>query len=298
MSALLFATNLLFLLLWMRLWKLADHEFHFNPLLSAPTRLTDKIAEFLRPVLVGVPPRAILAITLLFLIAFRGILLCSAGSDWILVIGSSYARQFPVGDQTGCILFSLTAFIVFLVRLWGLAFLVALMTPVPRHDRVTEAFRCFTLPFSLLPRLSMAPVFLLLNALLVLHLQHTGRPFAGTLPNGLPALAVTLDWQAPLQALLGLSWLTGLAAADLFLAAYGAMMGVVFASLFALVTQNRGLQALANETVRFLLGGFSRRPLMIGMIDLTPLAYFFMMNMIHVVCTNLLRGLITQAPWN
>jgi len=298
MSALLLATNLFFLLLWIRLWRLAEHEFHFNPLLSAPTRLTDRIVEFLRPVLVGLSPRAITAVTLLFLLAFRGILLGSLGRDWIIAIGSSYARALPVGDWTGCILFSLTEFIVFLIRLWGLAFLVALMTPVPRNDRLTQAFRCFTLPFSLLPRLSMAPVFLLLNALLVLHLQHTGRPFAGTLPNGLPALAVTLDWQAPLQALLGLSWLTGLAAADLFLAAYGAMMGVVFASLFALVTQNRGLQALANETVRFLLGGFSRRPLMIGMIDLTPLAYFFMMNMIHVVCTNLLRGLITQAPWN
>ena len=297
MSALLLATNLFFLLLWIRLWRLAEHEFHFNPLLSAPTRLTDRIVEFLRPVLVGLPPRAITAVTLLFLLAFRGILLGSLGRDWIIAIGSSYARALPVGDWTGCILFSLTEFIVFLIRLWGLAFLVALMTPVPRNDRLTQAFRCFTLPFSLLPRLSMAPAILLLNALLVLHLQHTGRTFAGSLSHGLPAIAATVDWHAPLRAAIGLSWLTGLALADIFLAAYGAMMGVVFASLFALVTQNRGLQMLANEAVRFLLGGFSRRPLMIGMIDLTPLAYFFVMNMLHIASTNLLRGLIT-APWN
>ena len=202
-----------------------------------------------------------------------------------------------MGDWIGCILFSLTEFIVFLIRLWGLAFLVALMTPVPRNDRLTQAFRCFTLPFSLLPRLSMAPAILLLNALLVLHLQHTGRTFAGSLSHGLPAIAATVDWHAPLRAAIGLSWLTGLALADIFLAAYGAMMAVVVASLLAHVTQNRGLQMLANEAVRFLLGGFSRRPLMIGMIDLTPLAYFFVMNMLHIASTNLLRGLIT-APWN
>lgn len=298
MNALLLGTNLFFLLLWIRLWRLSEHEFYFNPLLSAPTRLTDRLVEFLRPVLAGFPPRAIVAVTLLFLLAFRGILLGSLGRDWVIAVGSAYARAFPTGSHIGCILFSITEFIVFLIRLWGLAFLVALMTPVTRHDRVTEAFRCFTLPFSLLPRLSMAPAILLLNALLVLHLQHTGRPFAGQISSGLPALAVTLDWQAPLRTLLGLSWLTGLAVADIFLAAYGAMMAVVVASLLALVTQNRGLQMLANEVVRFLLGGFSRRPLMIGMIDLTPLAYFFVMNILHVFSTNLLRGLITQAPWN
>ena len=298
MSTLLFATNLFFLLLWMRLWKLAEHEFYFNPLLSAPTRLTDRLVDFLRPVLAGFPPRAIVSVTLVFLLAFRGILLCSLGSDWTIAVGSSYARSFPVGSWTGCILFSLTEFIVFLIRLWGLAFLVALMTPVPRRDRVTEAFRCFTLPFSVLPRLSMFPAIVLLNALLVLHLQHTGRPFAGPLPNGLPAIAVAVDWQAPLRAILQTAWLTGLALTDIFLFAYGAMMGVVIGSLVALFIQNRGLQVLANEAVRVLLGGFSRRPLMVGMLDLTPLAYFFGMHLLHVAGTSLLRGLITQTPWN
>ena len=298
MSILIFFTNLFFLMLWMRLWKLEDHEFYFNPLLSAPARMTDKMAEFLRPVLPGLPPRAIMAVTLLFLIIFRGVMLCSAGSNWLIVIGSNYAREFPVGDWIGCILFSLTDFMVFLLRLWGLGLLVALMTPVPRRDRVTEAFRCFSLPFSLLRRFTMIPVFLLLNVLLVLHLQQTGRPFTGVLPSGVTALSITLNWQEPIRAALGLSWLTGLAAADIFLTAYGAVMAVVFTSLLALLTQNRALHVLSAEALHFLLGGFSRRPLMVWVIDLTPLAYFFMMNMIYLVTTNLLRELILRIPWN
>ncbi|NLN00418.1 MAG: hypothetical protein GX174_00740 [Lentisphaerae bacterium] len=298
MSILIFFTNLFFLMLWMRLWKLEDHEFYFNPLLSAPARMTDKMAEFLRPVLPGLPPRAIMAVTLLFLIIFRGVMLCSAGSNWLIVIGSNYAREFPVGDWIGCILFSLTDFMVFLLRLWGLALLVALMTPVPRRDRVTEAFRCFALPFSLLRRFTMIPVFLLLNVLLALHLQQTGRPFTGVLPNGVTALSITLNWQEPIRAAIGLSWLTGLAAADIFLTAYGAVMAVVFTSLLALLTQNRALHVLSAEALHLLLGGFSRRPLMVWVIDLTPLAYFFMMNMIYLVTTNLLRELILRIPWN
>ena len=298
MSILIFFTNLFFLMLWMRLWKLEDYEFYFNPLLSAPARMTDKMAEFLRPVLPGLPPRAIMAVTLLFLIIFRGVMLCSAGSNWLIVIGSNYAREFPVGDWIGCILFSLTDFMVFLLRLWGLALLVALMTPVPRRDRVTEAFRCFALPFSLLRRFTMIPVFLLLNVLLALHLQQTGRPFTGVLPNGVTALSITLNWQEPIRAAIGLSWLTGLAAADIFLTAYGAVMAVVFTSLLALLTQNRALHVLSAEALHLLLGGFSRRPLMVWVIDLTPLAYFFMMNMIYLVTTNLLRELILRIPWN
>jgi len=298
MSILIFFTNLFFLMLWMRLWKLEDHEFYFNPLLSAPARMTDKMAEFLRPVLPGLPPRAIMAVTLLFLIIFRGVMLCSAGSNWLIVIGSNYAREFPVGDWIGCILFSLTDFMVFLLRLWGLALLVDLMTPVPRRDRVTEAFRCFALPFSLLRRFTMIPVFLLLNVLLALHLQQTGRPFTGVLPNGVTALSITLNWQEPIRAAIGLSWLTGLAAADIFLTAYGAVMAVVFTSLLALLTQNRALHVLSAEALHLLLGGFSRRPLMVWVIDLTPLAYFFMMNMIYLVTTNLLRELILRIPWN
>jgi len=260
--------------------------------------MTDKMAEFLRPVLPGLPPRAIMAVTLLFLIIFRGVMLCSAGSNWLIVIGSNYAREFPVGDWIGCILFSLTDFMVFLLRLWGLALLVALMTPVPRRDRVTEAFRCFALPFSLLRRFTMIPVFLLLNVLLALHLQQTGRPFTGVLPNGVTALSITLNWQEPIRAAIGLSWLTGLAAADIFLTAYGAVMAVVFTSLLALLTQNRALHVLSAEALHLLLGGFSRRPLMVWVIDLTPLAYFFMMNMIYLVTTNLLRELILRIPWN
>ena len=59
-----------------------------------------------------------------------------------------------------------------------------------------------------------------------------------------------------------------------------------------------GLARPTITNLHSLLGGFSRRPLMVWVIDLTPLAYFFMMNMIYLVTTNLLRELILRIPWN
>ncbi len=86
-----------------------------------------------------------------------------------------------------------------------------------------------------------------------------------------------------------LSWLTALSLAEIFKYAYGAIMGVVLANLVAAIMQNHGLQQLLREAVLFLLGGFGRRPLMIGLIDLSPLAYFFAMNILYDATCGLLR---------
>lgn len=296
MNALILLSNVFLLLLWMRLWRVGPHEFTFNPLLSGPSRLADAVIDFLRPVLIGLPSAWIAGLSLLFLLAFRGVLLCSAGADWQIVVGMGFGRVLGVGNWFDCTVFSITVFVVFLIRIWGLGFLIAVMTPARRPDRVAEAFAHFTRPFSLLPRLHMGLALVALNALLVIHLQHVGRPFTGSFTNGLTALPAALDWQQPVAAVVRLSWLTALSLADSLHTAGGAMMGVVLASLLATITQNHGLQQLTRESVAFLLGGFSRRPVVIGLIDLTPLAYFFAMNILYGLATGLLRMLLAWSP--
>ncbi len=289
LSLILTLSNLLLLLLWLRLWRVGAREFTFNPLLSGPMRLVDAMIDFLRPVLIGLPPQAIAAVTLLFLLLFRGVLLSQSGDGWTIIIGMSYGRALPVGDWPACMLFSITAFFGFLIRLWGLGFLVAVMTPLPRRDRVSEAFAQFTRPFSLLSRWSMALVLIGLHLLFVVQLQHTGNPLTGQMPGGGELLPLALDWSRPLLAMMQLSWLTALSLAEIFKYAYGAIMGVVLANLVAAIMQNHGLQQLLREAVLFLLGGFGRRPLMIGLIDLSPLAYFFAMNILYGATCGLLR---------
>lgn len=298
MPTLVFLSNVFFLLLWLRIWNTNEQTFTFNPLISAPMRLPDKVVDFLRPVLFGVGTRGIAAISLLFLLAFRGVILGGVGVDWNIIIGLSIGRAFPVGDWVGCVAFSFACFGIFLARLWGLGLLVAVMTPSPRNDRVSEALRWFTSPLSGLNRLPLAATLLVVNMLLVLHLQHVGLPLTAAIP-GSTTIAVKLDWGASIfRALVQLGWLTALSMTDLFLFAHYAMLGAVMTSLLAMIMQNRGMQQLSGEAVRCLLGGFSRHPVRIGMIDLTPLAYFVGMNLMHGICTTLLRVIITQAPWN
>ena len=71
MDIFLLLTNLLLLLFWVRLWSQPDRELYFNPLLSAPTRLTDRVLDFLRPAL-PLPERLTTLLLLVFLLAFRG----------------------------------------------------------------------------------------------------------------------------------------------------------------------------------------------------------------------------------
>ncbi len=297
MHILLLLSNLFFLIVWVRIWSPSGDDFHFNPLVSAPIRLTDRIFEFLRPVLVGFRTPAMATATLLFLVAFRGAIVCNMAGSWQLAIGSSYARGLPTGYWPGCMLFSLADFTLFMVRLWGLALLVALITPQPRRDRMEDAFLYYTLPVSLLPRTLMAMVVVVLNALLVLQLQHTGVPVQGGIGPELAYMDITFDWgEQPVASLLKFVWLTAMSLADILLAARSLMLALVLGSLGAAITQHRGLAQLCQEGIRLLLGGFGRRPIMVGLFDFTPLVYFIVTMMLYGMLIGILRPLIGRVP--
>ena len=91
METFLVITDLLLLLFWVRLWSLPDKELYFNPLLSAPTRLTDRVLDFLRPVL-PLPGRLTALLLLAFLLAFRaaGLNHFRAEEPWVLTVGTIY----------------------------------------------------------------------------------------------------------------------------------------------------------------------------------------------------------------
>ncbi len=294
----MFLTNLLFLLLWVRLWRFSEREFHFNPLLSAPVRLTDRLFDFLRPVLPGLSTQAVAGLTLLFLLAFRGAIGGRMQGPWILMVGSSYGRVLTAGEWPTAMLFSVLDFLLFMLRIWGLALLVELITPIPRHDRVAEGFRYFSLPLSLLRRGWLALVVVLLHALMILQLQHTGTPLEGEIVQGMKALDMPLDWSQPLEAAMKLGWLTALALTDILLVARNAMLAVALTGLVAALMQNRGLQQLCQEAINLLLGGFARRRTVVGFFDLTPILFFIAMNLLYSLSVGLLRALLEKMPWS
>jgi uncharacterized protein YggT (Ycf19 family) len=291
-------TDALFLLLWVRLFADADREFYFNPLLSGPMRLVDRVFAFLRPVFGPLNGRIVAFLLLAFFLAFRGTAAGMAGADWTLDLGLTCSRRLPAEKTSSSLLFSAVDFLQFLVRLWGLALFVALITPSHRDDRASTAFRFYLLPLSALPRLPLAVCVVLLNGLLVIVFQHVGVPLsAGELPEGLPLRDVRIDWDQPAPALAQLGWLTACSLADVLLVARGAMLLLVLIALLAAMMQNPGLQQICNEGIQVLLGRFSRRPLAVGLFDLTPIVYFLVLNLVYGFTIALLHArLATLLP--
>jgi len=259
-------TDFLLLLLWVRLWSLPERELYFNPFLSAPTRVIDRV----RPVL-PLPGRLVALLALMFLLVFRAVSLnfFRPEAAWEITVGSIYRFVPHAPGVQGAIVFSLLHFFFFVACYWGVYVLIQLMTPALRRDRASEVFHFAALPLSALRRRG-AQILLLLavHGLLVFELSH-----AGTLNPHLPPTV------KPPAGLAFLGCLTLLSVADLLMMAWQLMFALLVGAFVAALFQNPGLSFLCNEGVATMLG--TRKRLIVAMIDLTPLLYMMAIYLLY-----------------
>ena len=172
METFLIATDFLFLLFWVRLWSLPDKELYFNPFLSAPTRLTDQVLVFLRPVL-PLPGRLMALLLLFFLLAFRAVALhhFRAEAPWAISIGTIFTFSPREPGVHGAVTFSMLHFLFFIARYWGVYALIRILTPVLRRDRASEAFHFAALPLAALQRWAQILLLLIVHGALVFQLS-------------------------------------------------------------------------------------------------------------------------------
>ena len=283
MDTFLLLTNLLLLLFWVRLWSQPDRELYFNPLLSAPTRLTDRVLDFLRPAL-PLPERLTTLLLLVFLLAFRG-------AAWYrlfpeapcaVTIGPLFRFVPREPGVAGALAFSLLSFLFFVACYWGVYVLTSFLTPVRRRDRTSEAFRFAALPLAALPRVAQLLLLLAVHGALLYVLCQVGIPGAAPTPQAssghvpaaaLPALTLT---QQPIQ----LVYLGLLSVADLLATALHLMFALIVGSFAAALLQNPAIGILCNEGIAVLLG--TRQRLMIGFLDLTPLLYLVALHLLYI----------------
>ena len=272
METFLVITDLLLLLFWVRLWSLPDKELYFNPLLSAPTRLTDRVLDFLRPAL-PLPGRLTALLLLAFLLAFRAVALTyfRAEETWSLTIGTIYNFAPRTSGVHGALIFSALHFLFFIARYWGVYVLIQILTPALRRDRAAEAFHFAALPLALLQRWAQILLLLVVHGVLVYELTLVG---AGTV-QALPGIAAH-PLAPPVAAaasdrLLYLGCLSLLSVADLLMMAWQLMFALLVGSFAAALLQNAALNAICNEGVATMLG--TRKRLIVGFLDLTPLLY-------------------------
>ena len=280
MDLFLTATNCLLLLFWVRLWSRPDRELYFNPFLSAPTRLTDRSIDFLRPAL-PLPDGLLALLLLLFLLAFRAAVLIAAHAElpWQITLGTVFLFVPRTPDVNSGMIFSLLHFLFFIVRYWGVYVLIQCLTPVRRRDRTSEAFRFAARPLSMLRTWAQILLLLATNGVLVAALTYFGAPYshpliAGTEHLVVPALPAT-DIHLPELALLTLCSI-----ADLLVTAWQLMFSLLIGAFAAAMLQNALLGTVCNEAVATMIGS-TRKRLIVGIIDFTPLLYMLSAHLLY-----------------
>lgn len=288
MEALLIVTNLFFLLFWVRLWMLPEQELYFNPFLSGPTRLTDRVVDFLRMAL-PFSGRLVCLLVLVFLLVFRGLALYQFAPQWTWAIrvGSSFAFvPHTPGLHAACI-FSVLDLLFFVARLWGLYVLTQLLTPVLRRDRASEVLHVAALPLSTLQRWMQVLLLLLVHAGLIYELTWVGAVTLA-LPPGVPPPAAHPTSVPACHQLAHHAWLIVLSLADSLRAAQACLVAFFIGGFAALFIQNATLNAISNDGINVLLGRFARR-IMAGLFDLTPIVYYFVLGGVYaLVCRGVL----------
>jgi hypothetical protein len=294
METFLIITDFLLLLFWVRLWSLPDRELYFNPLLSAPTRLTDSVLDFLRPVL-PVPGRLTALLLVVFLLVFRAVALNHflAGEPWVITVGSYFRFSPHAPGLHGALTFSALHFLFFVARYWGVYVLIQILTPVLRRDRASEAFHFAALPLAALQRWAQILLLLTVHGVLVYELSVVGA-LNTHLPAGVDMRPLVLPAADAAGRLPYLICLILFSVADLLLTAWQLMFALLVGSFAAVMLQNAALNAICNEGVATLLGGIRKR-LLIGFIDLTPLLYMAGVYILyHIVVVSVLLAAMAR----
>jgi hypothetical protein len=293
MATVLILVNCLLLLFWIRLWADPRREFYFNPFLSGPIRLVDAVVGAL-----GLPSKLTCLLMLAFGLVFRAAFALRFGYEWKLSLGSIYDFTPRMFTFPNLLVFSVLDFLLFVARLWTAYLLIRMITPSGRRNRATEAFEFSVRPFSLLaPPLRialLATVHLLI--VLELHMLVT-KQFAGfqmldtgVIAGGVRSLPVS-DWPAGAISGIKLVCMTAASFADGLNAMRIALVTCILGGLAAMLIGNQILRQIFAEGLTVILGRFARAPLVAGMMDFTPLIFFFALRLLYTACSWLLLAL-------
>lgn len=292
--------NVILLLFWARLWTPRSGAFYFNPFLARATLLTDRVYTFFAPALRLSEP----AMTLLILLvvwAFKALMVGRLGGEWQVLVGSAFIFSAPVIAEAWWphFLFSGLHFFLFIVRLWAVYYVVMLITPVFRSSRALEVFAFLARPFSGLPRWLQPIVLVLAHFVIVSLIARAGELKTLSILSleiqeiavGKSPFLVGTEWSQAMHlvALAVLSVLDGLS----FLTS--SLVFVIVCQLVSVIIGFNVLALICQETCDMLLGRFSKgKRLVTGVLDFTPLIFFFVVQFIYGNLSQIVYKLIMR----
>ncbi|MDP6630885.1 MAG: YggT family protein [Kiritimatiellia bacterium] len=270
--------NLLLITFWFRIWTDdEDRNVHFNPYLAPLARLSRTILHFVEPVFLGLRPAAVAAIAMSIIVVFRA-LVAPRQAIWMLSLGID---QQPLdGTLPHVIAFSVLSFGCFLFRLWGISLLFTWIGAHRSQENPVSMLHYLARPFSNI-RIQLRPMVLLMYAaVLIVLLDRFGQPAQAGF--GLPG---SLVWSGPeaVTSFFKLLVLSVAAWVQLLPLLQSLMLMLIIGSWISMFTQSQGLAMLCRDWINLLLGPLRRYPIRIGMLDLSPIVFFFAIGLAHAL---------------
>ncbi len=268
--------NILLLIFWFRIWATEDRASLFNPYIASLHRLSDAIVKFLKPVFFILSPRMIAAVSLVFLVALRAFAAPREDMGWHIVLGFANVIRQPVTQSVNAyLLFSVLSFAMFLFKLWGLSLIFVRSDASSRSDNTTAALYQLARPFSDLRYEWRPGVLFIFGCVLIAALDLLGGVKGdSTASHALQCTILALAcWVSILSVVIQIVFL------------------LIIGSWVSLFTNAQNIMLFCRDWMDFFLGPMRRYPLRIGMLDLTPLAFMFLLFIVE----GLLMGILFNS---
>ena len=272
--------NMLLMIFWLKIWVGKDRAFFFNPYMAAIGRWMDAVSTFLRPAFFGLSDRIVAAISLAFLLALRGAAAPRAPSAWLLRLGFEI-RQVASPSIAVAIAFSFLSFGIFIFKLWAVS-LFYLRDRARPSSHSSSALYLVARPYTGLSPALRPAVLIIFGMLLAASLNVAGAipPGLKMLISGVPAHPLTSGISSVAFGIrCAVSSLGGLV--DALTVLQHAVILFVIGSLVSSFTGSGGMMAFCRDGLDMLMGPLRRRPIRIGMLDLTPIVFLFVISLIQ-----------------
>jgi len=269
--------NCLVFILWFRIWTVGDSSLFFNPHLVPINRISESLFGFLWPLFRRTSSRLVAAILALILLALRGVFIPQS-IGWTLKMG--FEIQICPAGLPYHVLFSVLSFAIFLFKLWGFS-LIFMRTAYGQFDHAGDALHRLSLPFSDL-KIELRPLVLAIFGMLLAFLVN----LTGDLARGVDAWSGT-----PLPSLLLRCFISALAGWASVLPILSTLLVVlIIGSWVSLFSSSQGLSFFCREWLDVLMGPLRNFPVRIGMLDLTPLIFIFVIQWTYPFIVGLLQS--------
>ncbi len=282
--------NMGLFLLWFRFWNRPGRTAYFNPFVGVVERAGYSVVGFVRSAFPFLPDLTAALLAFLFLLAFRAVLFLylvgTYSAEWHLGFGIVGQGLPSVVSRTfgGYFFLSLLSFGVFLFYIGSLSLIYVRPGQGTSMGHPEEALAAYASPLTRL-RPEFRPFTLLASGMaLTLALvaisplsfgMFLGGPFVATVKLTVSAM---LGWVASLHILLML------------------VMGLIIGSWVSMFSGSMGLASFCRNWLDMFLGPMRRYPIRIGMLDLSPIVFFLVLQLIAGLLQSVLQGVYDRLP--